>query len=213
MNSNSIINVQVLKLYAAVFVVLFSSAILLAGPVSHIMPLPEASLSDAESKQLDLQKFKNLKQLDQKMDPKKVSLIIPTNIPNGSTQEVVSKKILDQSLSSFLSGRLTPDNEVFMKAKELEQSMQYEVSIKPQDSDVSHSFNLQYLPFQQSIKFKYSGYIDANVVFDTYENLDAELAKKISSNAAVVIAHQERNLGTSNAVMDSSSTINMRWSY
>ncbi len=191
-----------------------NSMLAIAGP-SYVSVSEDTSLADSPAESLDLNKFKVLASVPQsQITNKDVQLIIPMDIAAGSEPDLVSKKIMDKSLNSLLSGKLTPNNEVFQKVKEVEQAMQYDLAFKPSDSDIAHSFNLQYLPFQQSLKVKYSGLLDAKIVFASNDSLDAELSKKISKSASIVLAHQEIPMYRDNqSVVDSSSSLNMRWSY
>lgn len=92
------------------------------------------------------------------MTTKDVARVIPYNKLNtGDTGDEVNRKILDQSVNSFLKSDYVQNSGVGKAAKQVEDGVRTDIAFGDPDSKIKHKVSVQYQAFQQEARLKYSG--------------------------------------------------------
>lgn len=134
-------------------------------------------------------------------------LFFPNSVAVGTSDSNLKNQILDKSFQSFLSGKMTPDAQIFKTVKAIEKSMQVEVALpKESKKDVEHKFGFLTQPFQKIIELKYSGLVDAKLNFKEDTGLTAQIDHKLGSGKTFRLQH----LSGKN---DEKSTVNLLWGW
>ena len=123
----------------------------------------------------------------------------------------VGKKILDHSFRNLIKGRMTPESDFFERIEQIEQSMKYDISIpKENPDDIEHKFNLQYQPFQNMAKVRYSGLFNAYMeYFFGKDFLELSIDKSLSEDLLVSLKHGKDPTSTH----DEMSMLYLQWKW
>lgn len=94
-----------------------------------------------------------------------VASIIPYHrLQQGDTGQILQRKILDQSVNSFLKSDMIQQSGVGQAAKSVEDGVKTDIAFGGgKDSDVQHKFSVQYQAFQNEARIRYSGYANLNL--------------------------------------------------
>lgn len=95
-----------------------------------------------------------------------IGLVVPQDMRESSSNNHVSKEIMDHTFRNFIKGKFTPEAGIVKTVQKVESSLKYDISLpKEKESDIEHKFNVNYRPFQNIARIKYRGFFNANVQY------------------------------------------------
>jgi hypothetical protein len=105
---------------------------------------------------------------DPEITKEEIAAMIPTDIPDGSSEGTVSKMVLDKSLKAALKSDFVKNSSVKHTADSLKEGLNTEMAIGGSPTDptaIQHKFKLKVDPMQAQAKIQYSGFLNASTTY------------------------------------------------
>lgn len=147
----------------AIFIIL---ALLILFSINSFAAIP------SEQKMLDIYQVLPVAQ-DSFITQETVAAIVPTDIPDGSSEGTVGKMVADKALKAALKSDFVKKSSVGQTADNLKDGINTEVAIGGDPADptsVKHKFKMKLDPIQTRARLQYSGYANVSASFDEGES-------------------------------------------
>ncbi|MCB0386020.1 MAG: hypothetical protein KDD43_11555 [Bdellovibrionales bacterium] len=119
-------------------------------------------------------------------------LYIPTNIAASSDTTYVATRILTHSVGTFLESPELRKTSVGYAAYTLNESMNTQVSFRPEGSEIKHNIRFQVKAAETLAAVKYEGYLNAKLAYRLDNStLDFEMTKSIDPATTLVFNHSD----------------------
>lgn len=140
-----------------------------------------------------------------------IGKVIPTDMQDSNDQNAVANRIGDHAIQNWLNSPVMRNSSVGRTAHQVQDAMKTEVVVQGGSSSgkasIDHKFSFQVLALQASSRLKYTGWLNAQVNFDSRARETIfEVTEKVWDDKDFVISH------TANQVQDLSS-VGLRWSW
>ncbi len=136
-----------------------------------------------------------------------MAMMIPTNLQPGQSEEEITVRVVDRSVSSFAQGDYFRNSEIGKAASNFEKSLKTDVNLggSPEKGEISHSVNMQVQAFEQKAYIHYTGLADLQVTYlANNSNINMELTEKLGGSTQLVFTHN---------IQDQLSRANLSWNW
>ncbi|MGZ3745226.1 MAG: hypothetical protein ACXWRE_17020 [Pseudobdellovibrionaceae bacterium] len=148
-----------------------------------------------------------MEQNDNKISPKDVEKIIPTDLKQTDDINLVAAKIADRSIETWFNSAAVQSSYLGKTAKTVQDKMATDITLKGDEQNaVEHKFSFKILALQAMAKVQYTGWL--NAVF----NYDAKAAASMVEFSDKVF-NKDLFINHTNSSKGNVSSVGIKWGW